>query len=138
MRRILLDEGVPIGVRTVVTGFHVEAVAEIGWAGLTNGDLIRAAEEAGFEVLITCDQKYPLSAKPGGPAAGARRADHEPLGHDPGERRRSIARSCAGDGRHLRNGRDAEAATPPAAPATSRRTRIKFKVPRAMSSTARA
>ena len=56
MRRILLDEGVPIGVRTLVTGFHVEAVAEIGWAGLTNGDLIQAAEEAGFEVMITCDQ----------------------------------------------------------------------------------
>ena len=56
MRRILLDEGVPIGVRTLVTGFHADAVAEIGWAGLTNGDLIRAAEEAGFEVLITCDQ----------------------------------------------------------------------------------
>ena len=56
MRRILLDEGVPVGVRTLVTGVHVEAVAEMGWAGLTNGDLIRAAEEAGFEVMITCDQ----------------------------------------------------------------------------------
>lgn len=56
MRRILLDEGVPIGVRTLVTGFHVEAVPELGWAGLANGDLIQAAEEAGFEVMITCDQ----------------------------------------------------------------------------------
>ncbi len=56
MRRILLDEGVPIGVRTLVTGFHVEAVAGIGWAGFSNGDLIQAAEEAGFEVMITCDQ----------------------------------------------------------------------------------
>jgi hypothetical protein len=56
MRRILLDEGVPIGVRTLVTGFHVAAVPEMGWAGLTNGDLIQAAEEAGFEVMITCDQ----------------------------------------------------------------------------------
>jgi hypothetical protein len=56
MRRILLDEGVPIGIRTLVTGFHVEAVPELGWAGLTNGDLIMAAEEAGFDVMITCDQ----------------------------------------------------------------------------------
>lgn len=56
MHRILLDEGVPIDVRTLVTGFHVEAVPEVGWAGLTNGDLIQAAEEAGFEVMITCDQ----------------------------------------------------------------------------------
>ena len=56
MRRILLDEGVPIGVRTLVTGFQVEAVPEIGWAGLANGDLIQADEEAGFDVMITCDQ----------------------------------------------------------------------------------
>ena len=56
MRRILLDEGVPIGVRTLVTGVQVETVPEIGWAGLSNGDLIRAAEDAGFEVMITCDQ----------------------------------------------------------------------------------
>jgi hypothetical protein len=56
MRRILLDEGVPICIRTLVAGFHVEAVAEMGWAGLTHGDLIQAAEEAGFEAMITCDQ----------------------------------------------------------------------------------
>jgi len=56
MRRILLDEGVPIGVHTLIPGFDIEAVPELGWAGLSNGDLIQAAEEAGFEVLITCDQ----------------------------------------------------------------------------------
>lgn len=56
MRRILLDEGVPIGVRTLVPGFHVEAVAEMGWAGLANGELIQAAGAAGFEVMIACDQ----------------------------------------------------------------------------------
>jgi hypothetical protein len=33
-----------------------DAVSGIGRAGLTNGDLIQAAEEAGFEVMITCDQ----------------------------------------------------------------------------------
>jgi hypothetical protein len=56
MRRILLDEGVPVGVRSLIVGYSVEAVPEIGWAGLTNGDLIRAAEEAGFTIIITCDQ----------------------------------------------------------------------------------
>lgn len=56
MRRILLDEGVPIGVRSLIIGFSVEAVHEIGWSGLTNGVLIAAAEEAGFEVMITADQ----------------------------------------------------------------------------------
>jgi hypothetical protein len=56
MRRVLLDEGVPIGVRRLVVGFAVESVAEAGWAGLTNGELIIAAEQAGFEVMVTADQ----------------------------------------------------------------------------------
>ena len=29
---------------------------ELGWQSLENGDLLEAAEQAGFEVLITCDQ----------------------------------------------------------------------------------
>jgi len=28
----------------------------MGWAAFDNGDLIRAAEEAGFAILITCDR----------------------------------------------------------------------------------
>jgi hypothetical protein len=56
MRRILLDEGVSVGLRRYLTGFSVEVVAEIGWAGRTNGDLIEAAEHAGFDVMITADQ----------------------------------------------------------------------------------
>lgn len=56
MRRILLDEGVSVGLRRHLTGFSVEVVAEIGWAGRTNGDLIEAAEQAGFEIMVTADQ----------------------------------------------------------------------------------
>jgi hypothetical protein len=56
MRRVLLDEGVPIGVRRLVVGCAVESVAEAGRAGLTNGALITAAEQAGFEVMVTADQ----------------------------------------------------------------------------------
>lgn len=56
MRRILLDEGVPVGVRRYIEGFSVEIVAEIGWAGLANGDLIAAADLAGFEIMITADK----------------------------------------------------------------------------------
>ncbi|SPF50279.1 conserved hypothetical protein [Candidatus Sulfopaludibacter sp. SbA4] len=29
---------------------------ELGWQNLENGELLDAAEQAGFEVLITCDQ----------------------------------------------------------------------------------
>ncbi len=56
MRRVLLDEGVPIGVREQLTGFSVVSAAEAGWAGLTNGDLIAAAEAAGFAIMVTADQ----------------------------------------------------------------------------------
>lgn len=56
MRRVLLDEGVPIGVRRLVAGFAVESAAELGWAGLTNGNLIESAEQAGYAVMITADQ----------------------------------------------------------------------------------
>lgn len=31
----------------------------MGWAELSNGDLLAAAEAAGFELLITCDQDLP-------------------------------------------------------------------------------
>ena len=56
MRRVLLDEGVPIGVRSLVAGFAVDSAAELGWAGLANGNLIAAAEQAGYHVMITADQ----------------------------------------------------------------------------------
>jgi alkanesulfonate monooxygenase SsuD/methylene tetrahydromethanopterin reductase-like flavin-dependent oxidoreductase (luciferase family) len=56
MRRVLLDEGVPIGVRSLFIGFRVDTAAELGWAGLANGDLIEAAEQAGFDVMLTADQ----------------------------------------------------------------------------------
>lgn len=29
---------------------------ELGWQGLENGALLDAAEQAGFDVLLTCDQ----------------------------------------------------------------------------------
>jgi hypothetical protein len=34
----------------------VETAYELGWAELSNGDLLRDAENAGFEVLVTTDK----------------------------------------------------------------------------------
>jgi hypothetical protein len=34
----------------------VTRTGELGWQSLENGDLLDAAEQAGFEILITCDQ----------------------------------------------------------------------------------
>jgi hypothetical protein len=35
---------------------HVVRAAEIDWSELRDGDLLRAAEEAGFDVLVTADR----------------------------------------------------------------------------------
>jgi len=40
----------------LLSGHQVETAYELGWAELTNGDLLRMAEDAGFEALITTDQ----------------------------------------------------------------------------------
>jgi hypothetical protein len=54
--RILLDHNTPAPLRYALTGHEVEIAYERGWAELTNGDLLRMAEDAGFEVLITTDK----------------------------------------------------------------------------------
>jgi hypothetical protein len=54
--RILLDQNAPFGLRRLLLGHDVAKAASLGWSTIQNGDLIRAAEEAGFAVLITCDR----------------------------------------------------------------------------------
>jgi predicted nuclease of predicted toxin-antitoxin system len=53
---ILFDNNVPRGVARALTGHTVTEARERGWATFKNGDLLIAAEEAGFEVLVTSDQ----------------------------------------------------------------------------------
>jgi predicted nuclease of predicted toxin-antitoxin system len=56
MKRILLDQNAPIGLRDILKEFEVSTAHAMAWAGYSNGDLIAAAEQAGFEVLITADK----------------------------------------------------------------------------------
>jgi predicted nuclease of predicted toxin-antitoxin system len=56
MKRILLDQNAPIGLRDILKEFEVSTAHAMGWAAYSNGDLIAAAEQAGFEVLITADK----------------------------------------------------------------------------------
>jgi predicted nuclease of predicted toxin-antitoxin system len=56
MKRILLDQNVPLGLRDIFKEFEVSTAHALGWATYSNGDLIEAAEQAGFEVLITADK----------------------------------------------------------------------------------
>jgi hypothetical protein len=56
MLRILLDENIPAALRHLIVGHKVIPAHDIGWAGISNGALIIAAEAEGFEVLITADR----------------------------------------------------------------------------------
>jgi hypothetical protein len=58
--RVLLDECVPRALRQELPGHEVKTVAEAGWAGLKNGELLKIAA-AQFDVLLTVDRslEYP-------------------------------------------------------------------------------
>ena len=53
--RVLFDQGTSVPLRQGLDGHHVSTAYELGWATLKNGDLLRSAEEQGFEVLVTTD-----------------------------------------------------------------------------------
>jgi hypothetical protein len=53
---ILFDNGTPRGLSRFLTGHSVEEARARGWEELSNGDLIDAAELAGFEVIVTTDK----------------------------------------------------------------------------------
>jgi hypothetical protein len=53
---ILFDNGTPRGLASFLTGHSVEEARARGWEELANGDLIDAAEQAGFEVMVTTDK----------------------------------------------------------------------------------
>jgi|SRR5579883_2828532 len=54
--KILFDTSTPRPIRRFLRGHQVIRMAELGWAALANGKLLTAAEEAGYDVLLTCDQ----------------------------------------------------------------------------------
>jgi len=56
--KILFDQGTPAPLRHALPGHAVSTAYEMGWASLTNGDLLDAAER-GFDVLVTTDQNLP-------------------------------------------------------------------------------
>ena len=53
---ILFDNGTPAPLRHALTGHTVVEAIERGWDRLANGELIAAAEAAGFELLLTTDK----------------------------------------------------------------------------------
>jgi hypothetical protein len=53
---ILFDNGTPAPLRYALKGHVVVEAIERGWDRLVNGELIAAAEAAGFELLLTTDK----------------------------------------------------------------------------------
>jgi hypothetical protein len=55
--RILFDKNVPVGVRRFLLQHEVHTFVEMQWhPQLENGELLRMAEEKGFDLLVTSDQ----------------------------------------------------------------------------------
>ncbi len=56
MKRVLLDHNVPSPLAGFLSAYDIKLADEMGWAKFQNGELLRAAEQAGFEVLLSGDQ----------------------------------------------------------------------------------
>lgn len=54
--KILFDQGVPVPLRRHLYGHSVTTAHEQGWSNLTNGNLLKAVEQAGYQLLLTTDQ----------------------------------------------------------------------------------
>jgi hypothetical protein len=53
--KILFDHGTPAPLRRQLAGHEISTAYEMGWAKLSNGDLLTAAEKS-FDAFITTDQ----------------------------------------------------------------------------------
>ena len=67
--RVLLDECVPRALRKELLGHDVETVAEAGWAGVTNGELLQLAARH-FDLLLTIDRNLEYQQNLAGLALG--------------------------------------------------------------------
>jgi len=54
--RVLFDKSAPNGLIRHLEGHAVSTAEELGWGRLQNGDLLEAAEKAGFELFLTADK----------------------------------------------------------------------------------
>ncbi len=54
--RIIFDQATPVPIRPYLEGHTVRTAAQQGWDKLKNGDLLNAAEAAGFDLLLTTDK----------------------------------------------------------------------------------
>jgi predicted nuclease of predicted toxin-antitoxin system len=63
MRRVLVDECLPVQLHRWLDGFDVRTVAFMGWKGKRNGELLAAAQGK-FDMLLTNDRFLPREHDP--------------------------------------------------------------------------
>jgi len=56
MIKLLLDECVPLGLRSRLSEFDTYTVTYMGWGGLKNGELLQTAVANQFDFFITIDK----------------------------------------------------------------------------------
>jgi hypothetical protein len=56
MPLILFDQNTPRQLRRALIGHEVRTALQMGWDSLANGELMEAAENGGFDVMISADQ----------------------------------------------------------------------------------
>ena len=54
--RIIFDQATPLPIRPHLDRHTVRTAAQQGWDKFKNGELLTAAEEAGFDLLLTTDK----------------------------------------------------------------------------------
>jgi predicted nuclease of predicted toxin-antitoxin system len=54
--RILFDHGTPAPLIRFLAGHSVTTAKQAGWDRLVNGELLKAAGQAGFDLLLTTDK----------------------------------------------------------------------------------
>ncbi len=55
---VLLDHCVPVRFGRLLEGHRVSTAAKEGWAALRNGELMQAAQAAGFDCVISVDRGF--------------------------------------------------------------------------------
>ena len=61
--RVLFDQATPVPLRRFLEGHVVRTAAQEEWDRLGNGELLDAAEAAGFDVLVTTDKNMRYQQK---------------------------------------------------------------------------
>jgi hypothetical protein len=54
--KILFDQGTPVPLRYYLQSHDVVTAFELGWSSLSNGELLKRAEES-FDLIVTTDQQ---------------------------------------------------------------------------------